>query len=129
VSGPGLYGSGTVGSTGVLVIAVFSSGTGGIATRICTRQTAFLTIRRPARRGSTWCTAGSFPVMSDPTIPATRLDQRTVVRQAQGVLMERDEYTARAALAEMHVCAHKLDLDIVTVASAIIASLSLRNAR
>lgn len=66
--------------------------------------------------------------MSDPTIPAIRLDQRTAVRQAQGVLMERDDYTARAALVEMQVCAHKLGIDIVTVAGAIIAGLSLHNA-
>lgn len=50
-----------------------------------------------------------------------RIAERTLVLQAQGVLMERHGYTARAAKARIYVCAHKLSIDVSMVASAVIA--------
>lgn len=53
-----------------------------------------------------------------------RIAERTLVLQAQGVLMERHGYTARAAQARICVCAHKLGVDVSVVASAVIARLA-----
>lgn len=62
--------------------------------------------------------------MPDPTGLAARLTERVLVQQAQGVLMERDDYTARAALAALYVCAHKLDVDVAAVASVVVSRAS-----
>jgi AmiR/NasT family two-component response regulator len=47
------------------------------------------------------------------------ITERTLVMQAQGVLMERHGYSERAALARMYVCAHKLGVDVSVVAAAV----------
>lgn len=52
------------------------------------------------------------------------LTERVLLQQAQGVLMEREDYTARAALAAMYVCAHKLGVDVAWVASVVVRRLS-----